>query len=697
MSSFAEVLINDGGNAANKVLTENGAVIVNKTDNPGVMAFTKLVRDNSKSNKTGKEVARAEGMRNYLEKWHAKNLHIVDAPPSRRQRSKGKPVGNFCVPDDIKRNSRQFNLETDTGRNEVKNYVTEMITYAHNRYDNSKNPMDLECLHDVFVLATHKRAVNRGGKAAGGEGERLIWAQMMLEIYEFYPETVSKLMPFAPEYGCWRDLYMLWELACHRDYVKYVGLIRAIIKCIHVEMHSMSNGTNNNTLLSKWFAREGSHYASACYYIIDSNDSIIRDKHRQFMVGSRLNAYDVFAVLFANDPINTTASLKYARMRLRKFMSGFTGTNFETLACANKWSEINPGKVPSRCIKLQTSALLNELPLTKNAPLFDEKIGNRYPDREDRVKARQNYIKFVTETPENMKVSGIEPHEILDKYRTSKNYMRLAIDAQWKNKCAEIVEQIAEMRKTLIAEGKEVPSHLGNLVPMMDVSGSMNGLPMNVSIGLGLMLCAVQEAQGHEALAISFTDIPFAFNLSRMPLSDRIDSVKSRVGYSTNFEAAINLVLDAIAKSCQHKDLIVFTDGQFNVFDRKSAGNWDTCYDLICKRAATLGLTKIPRIIFWNLRGGTAGVQTNDNMQGVQFLQGYSAALLRFVLLGDSVPETEKTVVDNNGVARKVRVSTITPYDTYRAALDLDKYAQIRQIVSSSQEGYLAHRTMPSN
>jgi hypothetical protein len=342
-----------------------------------------------------------------------------------------------------------------------------------------------------------------------------------------------------------------------------------------------------------------------------------------------------------------------------------------------------------------TKALLNEK-LKGTVTASQEETGNRYPDDDDRVQARKNLLAMLTD-PSKIKTAGIDPHEIMKAHITGESSSQKAVaNAQWTQKVAEVMDQMREMREKLLAEGQTIPEHLGNLLPMMDVSGSMSGLPMDVSIGLGLFLTYIQEAQGKVPVAISFTEMPRVFDFTGKTLTERYEQVNRNVGYTTNFEVALELVLDCIKKSGEHRDLIVFTDGQFNTMNRVCGGNkhaspdWTTSHERFLQKVAELGLVRAPRIIYWNLRADTPGVQTHASHPGVQMLQGYSPALLRFVLLGDSVKETQVEVLNTQtGQMQKVTVSTVTPYDTYRQALDFDRWDPIRTMLSNSTENHL--------
>lgn len=732
MSTFTQALVQNNQNAANTTLSENGAVLAADSGHPGVTAFTKIVRDTSLVHKTGRVAARYRGLLNYKK----------DASTSIRRRGAAKKAGK--VPTPLSREAVEGfdRLESLESARANRVYIMDMIRAGETG--------NRELIKDAFLLAAHKRAVtmtqsgksskgrgapsakgrgrSRGSRrpsvkkvdTAGGEGERLIWAQLMLSLYEVYPNTTCALLQTVPSYGSWRDLYSIWQLACYREsrpdeYQEFTGQVDyqqlkfAVIRLIYNQLvrDLKCSETEHPSLLIKWFAREDSAMDRECVIRLGNTT------YTSATVFARLlfHYYLAECVLTEEDDIAacvtkemTAGDLRYARTKLRQLVAGLNKrmNTFETLACSNQWAKIDPAKVPSRCMLKQTRALLNEkLPAEgSDNPIrltpTEEKTGNRYPDREDRVHARQNLINLLT-SGDKIKVAGTDPHEILKSYvnHTGSTTTRLVAEAQWYSKVDEVFQQMQDMRTKLQAEGREIPAHLGSLIGMSDVSGSMSGTPMDVSVAFGILLTYLNEMLGQDPVAISFTDTPRAFNFAGKTLQQRYDQLTQQVGYSTNFEAALDLVLDAIKQSGQHRDLIVFTDGQFNEFNREAGQrgsttpNWTTCHQRFLQKVATLGLERAPRIIYWNLRAHTPGVQTSADFPGVQFLQGYSSALMRFVLLGESLPEAEIKVTQADGTVTSVKVSKATPYDTYRAALDSDRFDCVRAVLANAQEGCL--------
>ena len=84
---------------------------------------------------------------------------------------------------------------------------------------------------------------------------------------------------------------------------------------------------------------------------------------------------------------------------------------------------------------------------------------------------------------------------------------------------------------------------------------------------------------------------------------------------------------------------------------------------------------KMPKIIVWNLRGNIDNFAADSSCEGIEMLGGWSQALLKLFLAG----ETLEAVAD----PEKPKP---TPYDTYRKAMDDQRYDDIRLYLSDIDE-----------
>merc|ERR1712216_268058 len=81
-----------------------------------------------------------------------------------------------------------------------------------------------------------------------------------------------------------------------------------------------------------------------------------------------------------------------------------------------------------------------------------------------------------------------------------------------------------------------------------------------------------------------------------------------------------------------------------------------------------------------------------SDKENVQMLSGYSPALMKLVLAGELEEElVEEETVDENGtvIIKKVK-KKITPYDTFRKAVDDECFDRVRVILDESTEGIFA-------
>merc|ERR1711977_578912 len=241
------------------------------------------------------------------------------------------------------------------------------------------------------------------------------------------------------------------------------------------------------------------------------------------------------------------------------------------------------------------------------------------------------------------------------------------VNAQWAAMKRDIQEQIA-------ATGAK----RGALVSLVGVSGSMAGVPMEVSIALGLLVSDLaDEPFKHRVLTFESQPRWHKIPSTSSPVEQIRNLQRAPWGGSTNFAAAMDLLLtacvDGKVQAEDVPDLIVFSDMQF---DQAHEGSWETHHERLQREWASKGYD-LPSITYWNLRGNTqGGFMANAACPGVRLLSGFSPALLKLVLTGEEADEDEEVTVD--GVSR----AKPTPYETMRRALDAPRYDAVRAMLS---------------
>jgi hypothetical protein len=363
----------------------------------------------------------------------------------------------------------------------------------------------------------------------------------------------------------------------------------------------------------------------------------------------------------------------------------------EVLLSLNRGDEINFHKVASKATLRLTKAFLNE-----------DKSGAQRSDAPTRIRLAEMFIEHLVS---NKRVKGgqVMPHELVHKILYSGRISRceeLVLDAQWKDMVKTVVEQVKA--------NAEIDGHDFNptqMVPLSDVSGSMHGTPMEVSIALGILISEITHSAFRD-MVLTFETRPKWHRL--VPTDTIVRKVRSlekaQWGGSTNFLAAHKLILDvAVRHGLAWEDLpslIVFSDMQFdsaNGLYTSGGGRVTAMQDVqsvieqeFAKTASTLGWSKIkPKpTVFWNLRN-TGSHPTQEDTEGVVLLAGFSPSLLKLVMNGEAMTEQEVEVVDKEGTVRTEKIR-LTPAQILRQLLDDSLYDPVRVVLASSNEGILS-------
>jgi len=525
---------------------------------------------------------------------------------------------------------------------------------------------DFKQLVDLFVLTFQTR------DCRGGKGEKALFLKLILILYEQYPDTVILLLAEIPHFGYFKDLLNLHLVADQRLQRSIIQLFAKHLRDDHSKLLlSRRDGSVPELGFSaKYAPREGKKQFKLFF------KQIVRE-----LFGKSCTAHKQYR----NMIVELTAALQVP----------------EVLMCANRFQDINFKSVPSLCLNRFRKAFLNEIVVKKGKhadPLTrsEEETGNRHPYDPDRVTCRQKLKTSALTCTVNAKV--LPPHELVSRLIGLKpsSIDSSVYDAQWTKMKENVLEAIAKLNN--LPDPNSI--NLGKLVPLVDVSGSMDGTPMEVAIALGILVSEMSNLAFRDHF-ITFETTPKWVSLKGISsIYDKVQKTKNAPwGGSTDFNAAINLILKiAVDKKLSPNDipdLIVFSDMQFN-----SAGRYnETMHDVIQRKFAEAGLQicgkpyPAPKIIYWNLRGNTKGFPVQASTPNTQILSGFSPLVLKHLLNGDSMVQ-ELTNPDGT-----ITTTDITPLQTLRNVLDDPRYDPIRVILSTSTERILSsfHYTPPAD
>jgi hypothetical protein len=528
--------------------------------------------------------------------------------------------------------------------NEIRDWVDKV------RAEGAARGAEEEYERDLWLLAFQGRDVR------GGKGERKVALELLSVLINdmcVAGRHVGKILlhgpgaaymnvlPLVVEYGSWRDAFVLAQLCADLQDT----ILAFVARQFWNDHAALKQGSNRLSLLAKWLPREKASTFKDLYHAL-------------------------LKALFGED--NRATRRRY---RLLVGQMNKTLDTVERRMCGGTWAEIKPSAVPGRC-------------LTNNrAAFFNKKLkgDEQRSTEEDRVKCAENFAAHMAAVKAGTaKVNGAQtvyPHELIKKVQFSQEdsgEMEVLV-AQW------------EAIKAKIAEG----GHLGKVVPMCDFSGSMSGVPMDVSLGMGILVSELSHPAFRGSL-MTFDSTPKWINFSEgSTLKQKVQQTYNQgFGLSTDFEAAFQMVLDRMV---EHKvpvgeepdDFVVFTDMGFDEASGSAslwlghtpprlgsavvASEWETLVDKFQREFATAsaqvhgaeaGGWKMPRLIIWNLRAEYKNYHAKADQKGVLTLSGWSPSTLRVIT--DGAPVT-------------------TPYEAMRELLDAQRYNRVREMLYSAR------------
>ncbi|CAL5392394.1 unnamed protein product [Camellia sinensis] len=158
----------------------------------------------------------------------------------------------------------------------------------------------------------------------------------------------------------------------------------------------------------------------------------------------------------------------------------------------------------------------------------------------------------------------------------------------------------------------------------------MSGIPMEVSVALGLLISELSEEPWKGKL-ITFSEKPRLHKIKGESLISKTEFIeRMHWGESTNFQRVFDRILEVALKGKLGEDqmikrLFVFSDMEF---DQASQNDWETDYKVIQKKFRRKGFQNVPEIVFWNLRDSLATPVPSDQ-KGVALVSGFSKNLVK--------------------------------------------------------------------
>lgn len=300
----------------------------------------------------------------------------------------------------------------------------------------------------------------------------------------------------------------------------------------------------------------------------------------------------------------------------------------ERLMSAGKWDEIEFDKIPSKAGLMYKNAFA----------------------RRDIIK--EKYAAFAKDTTKKVNADVLNPvdiaHQIFNSHRPSETE-RLMWEKYWAN-------------LKDYYNGREE-----NGIAIVDVSGSMSGVPMEAAVSMGAYIAERGKGpfQNH---FITFSGNPKLVEFNGIDIYDKFRrALQADWGMNTNIEAVFNLLLatalrEGVKKSEMPETLYIFSDMEFDrcmttgpvSYDRynsfsssriSSDKQVETLLEGIARKWAANGF-ELPRVVFWNLDARHENIPALGGR--FSYVSGFSMSMVEQILSGEDGYSLMMKVLNNS-------------------------------------------------
>ena len=279
----------------------------------------------------------------------------------------------------------------------------------------------------------------------------------------------------------------------------------------------------------------------------------------------------------------------------------------ETKMSAKEWTEINYNHVPSKAMMKYRNAF----------------------KRNDTVRFTEYINALADPTNKTVKVnaSTLYPFDIIKKCESAYGY--------------DPNELSTEDINLLDAQWKALPDYFkdkfDNALVVADTSGSMEGTPLNVAIGLAIYLAERNKGIFNNKF-ITFSADPELQEIVGNNIYEKTKNLsKAHWSMNTDINAVFKLIYsNAIKNRLEQKDLpsaiYIISDMQFDCCE---GGEDETVFEFWQNKFANSNY-KLPTVIFWNVSDyGNSNVPITVKNTGAIVCSGYSPSIVKYIMESD--------------------------------------------------------------
>ena len=226
------------------------------------------------------------------------------------------------------------------------------------------------------------------------------------------------------------------------------------------------------------------------------------------------------------------------------------------------------------------------------------------------------YLKEVSEGKQKINAGAIFPYQIYQAYKNDKD--QATINLQW-NALPNYMEKSQE-----------------KILPVCDVSGSMLGLPMDISISLGIYISERNNSIFKDGF-VTFSETP-QLQYLKGSLVERMRQLQNAAwGQNTDLQKVFDVILSKategkITQEDMPTKILIISDMEFD-----EACSNKTNFQVVKQKYEEAGY-KLPSIIFWNVNGRIKNIPVMINDNNVALVSGASPSILKSVLKGSISP-----------------------------------------------------------
>ena len=476
-----------------------------------------------------------------------------------------------------------------------------------------KTSNDPDALVNTLITLMYKR------DPRNGEGFRDVTFWSIIYLYDFYPETITKLVTLLPDYGYIRDFWKILSIINTNDTSsskspekfkhfrhynplvqsmtnRYIELLRKDEKTLSEYLRVRGEQPPQLSWAAKYFPRpKGAEDKNSYWYIPVFSSTT---KEPKYLHKQSLSFYLTQALLHPKRLTSLSGSDRVPNpspkelQKVRKFYTTLTKHSKvpEPLMASSKgkWDQIDFNRMPSRCRTKNTKAIMN----------LSRKGNEQRSYEQHRIDCAEKFInEFLPSMVSKSKTTNAPP-DIMKKIKDNvfNPAMLPVLNSEFEVIVNNAHKQIEDYQKDLLTKAQrihgpdfELPKRR-NVLSLIDISGSMeapastkskskNPLTcMDVSISLGYLTGRMNTGP-FKNIAISFSESPHIINFNKsngevMNAQEAYSEIQKHCGYTTDIIKAYQLILDIATKNNTPQeeipDIAVFSDMGF---DRQMIAN----------------------------------------------------------------------------------------------------------------------------